>query len=205
MTTLKNDPFLQRKSKLSTDFCDHSIKKSIDKNILPIFDFLNSLPDYFTTSSCSGRIVLYNEDRSNKNDADIDPWLLISHEPISFEQINSSLVSYTKQPLTPRLSFKFEPMIMHVEARSLEAAQKLLKSAVQSGFRNSGISFSSKRIIVAIRCTIKLDVPILYDNRGICMLEQAYLEQLTFIANEKMKANNALIDRFHAELIKHLA
>lgn len=93
---------------------------------------------------------------------------------------------------------------MHVEARSLEAAQKLLSVAVQSGFRNSGISLSSKRTIVAIRCTLKLDVPIIYNQDGSCLLNNIYLEEITSIANEKMKANILLIDRLYADLTSHL-
>src|SRR5207248_1673216 len=140
--------------------------------------------------------------------ANIDPWLLISHEQISLDQLISSMAIYSSKNLLlslGSLSFKFEPMIMHVEARSLNFAQKLLKIAVQSGFRNSGISFSSKRIIVAVRCTLKLDVPILFDNIGNCLLSEPYLEQLTLIANEKMKANNALIEGFYAELKNQLS
>jgi tRNA wybutosine-synthesizing protein 3 len=205
MTSLKNDPFQQRKSSLFSNFCDHSIKKSIDKPIEGIFNLLNIHPEYFTTSSCSGRIVVYNEGRSNKDDSEVDPWLLISHEEISFEQLKSSLSSYLeKHTLSDYVSFKFEPMVMHVEARSLEAAQKLLCIAVQSGFRNSGISLSSKRIIVAIRCTLKLDVPIIYSQEGNCLLNDTYLEKLTCIANEKMKANIHLIDRLFSNLQHHL-
>jgi tRNA wybutosine-synthesizing protein 3 len=205
MTNLKNDPFLQRKSSLFSNFCDHSIKKSIDKPIEEIFNLLNTHPEYFTTSSCSGRIVVYNEGRSNKDDSEIDPWLLISHEEISFEQLKSSLSSYLeKHTLANFVSFKFEPMVMHVEARSLEGAQKLLSIAVQSGFRNSGISLSSKRIIVAIRCTLKLDVPIIYSQEGNCLLNDTYLEKLSLIANEKMKANIQLINRLLSNLKNHL-
>src|SRR3989338_2565012 len=48
---------------------DKSIKKSIDERIRGIVEFLNSLPAYFTTSSCSGRVMLLERKKSWKKDS----------------------------------------------------------------------------------------------------------------------------------------
>lgn len=40
---------------------DFSRKGSIDEAILDLVAFINIQPDYFTTSSCSGRIILFEE------------------------------------------------------------------------------------------------------------------------------------------------
>lgn len=89
---------------------------------------------------------------------------------------------------TTMISFKVEPFILHVEARTLPAARSLLQVALAAGYRNSGMviggggeptalsnaasnstlpsgassssSMSSTRYMVAIRSTLKLDTPI---------------------------------------------
>ncbi|CAB4409613.1 unnamed protein product [Rhizophagus irregularis] len=56
--------------------------------------------------------------------------------------------------------FKFEPMILHVEARTLDAAKNLLTSAIDTGYRESGLLTTAKRHMVVIRSSLKLDTPI---------------------------------------------
>ena len=48
---------------------DKSIKKSIDKDIRPLVNLINNLNDYYTTSSCSGRILLIEKKTDKKKDA----------------------------------------------------------------------------------------------------------------------------------------
>ena len=45
---------------------DKSNKSSIDKNILNLINLINQKDDYYTTSSCSGRVYLRSD--SNKKD-----------------------------------------------------------------------------------------------------------------------------------------
>lgn len=192
--------FDQRKQNISTNFCDHSLKGSIDEGVLTICNLLNSHHDYYTTSSCSGRIVLFNENQQKQQKEELsNPWLLISHCGIEFSDFINAL--NTNRPNDSSLiSLKFEPMVMHVEARDIDHAQKLLSIAVQSGFRNSGISISPRRYIVAVRCTLKLEVPIIYDGNNNLILNEEYLQKLVHISNEKMMLNNGLIDRFYNNL-----
>ena len=193
-----NIGFEQRKKESCVAACDNSLKKSIDEGVVPICDLLNNTTDYFTTSSCSGRIVLYREYSGKDKEFGKNPWLLISHTPITYTVL---LDSVKKTAATDILEgvvyFKFEPMIMHIEAKELEDARRLLAVAVQAGFRNSGISISKQnRIIVAVRCTLKLDVPLVLQPDGsFAHVTEDYVRWLVDLANEKMSSNNALIMR----------
>ncbi|CAG8739301.1 7588_t:CDS:2 [Racocetra persica] len=60
--------------------------------------------------------------------------------------------------------FKFDPMILHSEARTLDAAKNLVNLAVDIGYRDSGLLITSKRHMVAIRNSMKLETPIAYLN-----------------------------------------
>lgn len=54
------DEFEKQKHR-SLSQVDLSKKGSIDEQIVDLVRHINSLPDYFTTSSCSGRICVFSE------------------------------------------------------------------------------------------------------------------------------------------------
>lgn len=76
----------------------------------------------------------------------------------------------------------------------MASAQSLVSKAIACGFRESGITNSNKRVIIAIRCSIRLEVP-LGSNREI-MVSREYLRFLVGVANEKMEANRKRTDAF---------
>lgn len=90
--------------------------------------------------------------------------------------------------------FRFEPLIIAVECENVEAAQSLVSLAISCGFRESGITSVSKRTIIAIRCSIRLEVP-LGDMQKL-MVSPEYVEYLVEVANEKMGANRKRTDLF---------
>ena len=64
------------------------------------------------------------------------------------------------QALSPAV-FRFEPFILAVEARDMQAAQAFLQTARQAGFRESGATASGappQRVMVGVRCSIRLEV-----------------------------------------------
>ena len=55
---------------------DKSKKGDIDKRIKKVLDRINKTKNYFTTSSCSGRIVLFKKgERKDKCE-----WLYVTHD-----------------------------------------------------------------------------------------------------------------------------
>lgn len=97
--------------------------------------------------------------------------------------------------------FRFEPLIIAVECKDIEAAQFLVSLAISSGFRESGITSVNKRVIIAIRCSIRLEVP-LGDTEKI-MVSPEYVKYLVELANEKMEANRRRSDNFLDALLKN--
>lgn len=97
--------------------------------------------------------------------------------------------------------FRFEPLIIAVECRDIEAAQSLVSLAISCGFRESGITSVSKRVIIAIRCSIRLEVP-LGDTEKI-MVSAEYVKYLVELANQKMEANRKRTDNFLDALLKN--
>jgi len=63
---------------------DHSKKGSFDAPIHDLIVFINSQPNFFTTSSCSGRLHIFREGENKKKGC---KWLLSSHDPVPTENV----------------------------------------------------------------------------------------------------------------------
>ncbi|KAM4727881.1 tRNA wybutosine-synthesizing protein 3 homolog isoform 2-T2 [Anableps anableps] len=147
---------------------DLSKKGSVDEDIKHVASLLNSCEQFFTTSSCSGRIIL------------IDGMSALSR-------------SFGVAVL------KFEPFVLHVQCRRLEDAQLLHSVAVNSGFKNSGLTVGKTgKIILAVRSTHGLEVPLSRDGK--LLVDGDYIQFLTQIANQKMEENLRRIQRFFQNL-----
>ncbi|XP_020573877.1 tRNA wybutosine-synthesizing protein 2/3/4 isoform X2 [Phalaenopsis equestris] len=204
-------------SSLAAPLPDKSPKGSIDAPIAPFLDVINLHSSFFTTSSCSGRISILRQPgeslKPNPDDDKINPrrskkkaggggWIFVSHEPADPEAVVDLLF---KSPAARsavemegaeggNLVFRFEPLIVAVECKDVMAAQELVATAIACGFRESGITSMHKRVMVSIRCSIRLEVPL--GQVGLIMVSPEYVRYLTGIANEKMEANRRRTDSF---------
>ncbi|XP_069837561.1 tRNA wybutosine-synthesizing protein 3 homolog [Dendropsophus ebraccatus] len=172
---------------------DLSKKGSVDKDIEEIVRDINLQDCYFTTSSCSGRIILIDENPDvslvQKQNCS---WLFVTHDICSKEDVFSGL-----QKSSGDAVLKFEPFVLHVQCRTLEDAQRLHSVAINSGFRNSGITVGKKgKIIMAVRSTHCLEVPL--SHKAKCLVSDEYIEFLVQTANQKMEENKKRIVRFYS-------
>jgi tRNA wybutosine-synthesizing protein 3 len=177
---------------------DKSPKGTLDAPIIPLINTLNHHPSYFTTSSCSGRVSILSQPKHpttlNKK-ARGGAWLFVSHDPADADSVLSLLfpTESTQQP-DSELVLRFEPLIIAVECKDLSSAQSMVSIAISSGFRESGITSAGKRVIVAIRCSIRLEVPL--GTSETVMVSPEYVRYLVGVANEKMEANRKRTEGF---------
>ncbi|KAH9608479.1 hypothetical protein KSS87_000681 [Heliosperma pusillum] len=174
---------------ISSTSPDKSPKGNIDAPIIPLLSAINNHPSYFTTSSCSGRISIFSH---KPNSSKGGTWAFISHEPADpnpvLDLILPPSLAESTQPESGELVFRFEPLIIAIECKDVGSAQFMVSLAISCGFRESGItSVSGKRVIIAIRCSIRMEVPL--GCRGKIMVSRDYLRYLVEIANDKMSAN----------------
>ena len=113
------DNFNQRKK----DILEKSDKSSIgswDEKI-------NSTDNYYTTSSCSGRIVLMRDENKKGEGLFVKVW----HDKINFEDLKKELENLENR----NIKFKLESPIIHIACKDLESASKLLEEAKHIGFK----------------------------------------------------------------------
>uniref|UniRef100_A0A1A8MFP6 tRNA wybutosine-synthesizing protein 3 homolog n=2 Tax=Nothobranchius TaxID=28779 RepID=A0A1A8MFP6_9TELE len=174
---------------------DQSKKGSVDRDIEHVVSLLNSCEEFFTTSSCSGRTILIDgapdsSDIQKQNCA----WLFVSHHKCTLDDLMSGLRRANGDAV-----LKFEPAVLHVQCRRLEDAQLVHSVAVNSGFRNSGLTVGKMgKIISAVRSTHGLEVPLTHNGK--LLVDHQYVHFLTHTANQKMEENLKRIDRFYQNL-----
>ncbi|KAL0016700.1 hypothetical protein SO802_003769 [Lithocarpus litseifolius] len=153
---------------LASSVTDKSPKGTFDNPTLPLINTLNNHPCYFTTSSCSGRISILSQPihqtQPNKKSKG-GSLLFVSHDPANPDSVISLLFPDSLTRLEPKPKSKhvlcFESLIVAVECKDLALAQSLVSTARSAGFRESSISnANNKRVIIAICCSIRLEVPL---------------------------------------------
>jgi len=170
---------------------DKSKKGSIDKLIKSLIKKINKDPNFYTTSSCSGRIVLLSKPSAKKQDIN---WLFKSHGKISFKQISSVLSPPPNSPVW----FRFEPLILHIIAKNLKNAQSLINKARSIGFKRSGIQSTKNKTVVEIASTEIISTII--SDKGKLLVSKDYFKRLIKEANKKLNINKKKIERFNRSL-----
>ena len=165
---------------------DLSRKGSVDAPIVNFLKKLNGHSDYVSLSSCSGRIIIFVSGENIKKGCQ---WILVKHEAVRDEDQAWQKVLDRKVRDKGILTLKFEPFILHVQCRHLEAAKKLLQLANEAGFRNSGFTFGKGgKVVLAVRSTHGLQVP-LSDESGTLLVDETYVRFVTNLANSKLEMN----------------
>lgn len=183
---------------------DKSVKGEIDAPIVFLVEMINNHCQYYTTSSCSGRIIVTatnNQDDAQKVIKKGTDWKFVSHETVDDADtlVKSIIEAKNDDKAYNSMVLKFEPVIFHIRAINIEAANGLLQVALQSGFRNSGIVLGANgRATVAIRHTAGLEVPLIID--GEMAVQESYLRQIAKVANLKMVSNFKAINRLETAI-----
>lgn len=183
------DSFLRRKTSILSKKDKSSIKKW-DEKIISLCNKINKSENYYTTSSCSGRIVLM----INQNKKSHNLFLVISHELISFNWLKNNL----KKIKNKFVKFKCEPPILHVVCRNLESASLLLEKAKKSGMKHSGIHHFGKSIILEINGDDRLEFPIFNKNKN--LVDDNFLRLIARESNEKLKKSWKMIEKLENSL-----
>src|SRR3989338_3859317 len=73
---------------------DKSRKGCVDDDIKELIKIINSKKDYYTTSSCAGRIVLLEMKSKKKNECN---WIFAKHDKITLNDILNSLKKFRSE------------------------------------------------------------------------------------------------------------
>jgi len=185
---------LQKKKALES--LNEALEKGlVDSDIIPLLNKINSPENYFTTSSCSGRInIMQMPDLGDKLNA---IWLGKWHSEVKIEEVLNAINKHDEGMLW----FMVHSPILHVSAKTLEDAVELLNLAIACGFKHSNIkSVSHKKLVVEIRSTERMDVPLGRD--GELWVNESYLAKIVSMANLQLRRAKEKLRKLENEIQK---
>ncbi|KAF8540054.1 tRNA wybutosine-synthesizing protein [Trichophaea hybrida] len=153
-------------------------------------------------------------------------WLFVSHDPVDITRpiINNAEIAnkvmernanhvfdsdeYDLTMATRFVHFKFEPMILHIQTRTLEVAHIILSTALSTGFRESGIMNvalgKNQFPMVAVRSNgLAMDSIIgILDDTGKPqkVVDDDYIAMLVRVGNMRFKENTAKMAKLTTNL-----
>ncbi len=106
-----------------------------------------------------------------------------SHEKTSFDELINALNAAASKKET--LIYKQEPVILHVCCADLDSAEKLLNNARESGWKNSGIMSTRGRIVLELRSTEYLALPIMLTGK--ILVKDEFIKILLKESNRRLE------------------
>jgi len=169
-------------------------ENKVDAGIISILDLINSYDEYYTSSSCYGRIVLLElPELGDKKNA---KWLGKWHRQIRSDELLKAFTNAEKGMLW----LLAQSPIIHIFAKDFRSADKLVKTAVSCGFKHSGFKTTDKNIIVEVASTERLDSPVGKDK--VLFYNKDHVDFLVDIANDIFQKSNSKLIRLRDKLDK---
>jgi tRNA wybutosine-synthesizing protein 3 len=157
---------------------DKSHIGSWDKKISKLCNKLNKKKNYYTTSSCAGRVVLLKGGFDKIENA----FLFRTHEKVTFKELKEAIASINYPSL---VEFQQTPCILHVACKTLEDAQDLVNKAKESGWKHSGIMSTAKRFMVELHSTEKLEFPLMIEGK--LLVNDEFLKIVVEESNKRLE------------------
>lgn len=149
-----------------------------DKKIASLCNKINKKKNFYTTSSCSGRVVLlkYSEEKIE------NAFLFRTHDKISFKELKKALDNVDYNGI---VEFQQTACILHVACKTMEDALNIVKLAKEAGWKRSGVMTGGERYVVELHSTESMSLPIMDNGKN--LVDDEYLKLIVDIANSKLK------------------
>lgn len=166
----------------------------VDPDALPLLALINSMRDYYTTSSCSGRAQL----AATKLPGEKGAMLVLAkwHQPLDATDLAQTLSVAEHSDLW----LAVQGPILHVVCRDVTAALRLLSAARRAGLKHSGILWIGKRVVVEIIAPDKVELPLRLSDLN--LVDEEHLSPLTERLNAVLQRAKARLSRLEAELAR---
>jgi len=184
--------WFEAKRRALTMLEEHIRAGRVDEDVLDLLRAINSREDLFTTSSCSGRIQLYEAELPGMKFElrTVGKW----HRPIDVEELVLN---------GDNLWMAVLPPILHVSARDMRSALSFISLARRAGFKRGGINSAKDfKVNVEIQGTERMDVPLILDGRRV--VPEDVLPEIVDRANRLLVRSKMRIRKLTEMLLENL-
>ncbi len=168
----------------------------VDKPMESLCTFTAKTTNYYTSSCCSGRIMLLEKHGSKKCDNLFHRrW----HRTVTFEELKEGVNESTKG----KVWFKMEPFILHIGCGTIENAKKILEAMQQAGVKRGGIILAGdEKFLIEMQGTERMELIVKEDGKN--LVSDEYLKKILETANPMLENNFLRLKKFEKEFKKVL-
>ena len=169
------------------------IEGKVDEDIISLLDMINSMENYYTTSSCSGRIgIMEIREIGDKRSAEfLGKW----HREVKIEEVEDAIKKYKEG----YLYLLVQSAIFHVVSKDIPSAIGIINFAKECGFKYSSIKHINETgVLVEILGTEHLQVPM--GEKGEIKLCPEDMEFLVKMANKTLRRVKNKLKLFEEKL-----
>lgn len=168
----------------------------VDPQIVSLCEFIRSTKKFFTSSSCSGRILLIEKLGVRKIDNFFHrKW----HREISKEELVEALHVET----SGEIWFRVDPFILHLGCADLESAVIALAAMKKAGVKRGGIIVAEpEKFLIEFQGTNVMSFPI--KIRDVILADDLLIDNLVLKANALLVENYKRLARLEFEFRKAL-
>ncbi|PIN85131.1 MAG: hypothetical protein COV47_03810 [Candidatus Diapherotrites archaeon CG11_big_fil_rev_8_21_14_0_20_37_9] len=168
----------------------------VDPQIESLCSFIEKTENYYTSSSCSGRIMFLEKTGEKKKENNFHRrW----HRTITKEELIEGINEKAKGTLW----FKLEPFILHIGCANLENANTILECMKKAGVKRGGIIVAEKeKFIIELQGTGRMEFIAKEKNKQLPTNE--YLEKALETANPLLEKNYERLEKLEKEFRKKL-
>lgn len=170
-------------------------KDLVDAPVIPFLLKVVEIPDIYTSSSCSGRLMLLggDEDESKKVSGFVNRY----HRLVTFEEIKRDIDNFN----TGYLWLKVEPFIFHFATKDYTKAKEILDFCREQGLKKAGIiSAKEGRFTCEVTHTVFMSTLVKIDTKQ--LVSEDYLKTIIDIANKKLATNFKKLEAFENAFLK---
>ncbi|HNW05471.1 MAG TPA: hypothetical protein PK655_01165 [archaeon] len=170
-------------------------KDLVDSLVIPFLLKVTEIPDIYTSSSCSGRLLLLggDEDENKKVSGFVNRY----HRLVTFEEIKRDINNFN----TGYLWLKIEPFIFHFATKDYAKAKEILDFCREQGLKKAGIiSAKEGRFTCEVTHTVFMSTLIKINNKQ--LISEEYLKLIVDIANKKLATNFKKLEDFENAFLK---
>ncbi len=168
-----------------------------DEKIIPFLKKIAEKKNYFTSSSCCGRVMLLGlpGDGTKKESYFYKKW----HRTVSFDEVWKAINEFKDSTL----HYMVDPFIFHIGCGNLEDAKKLLRLMQDTGIKRGGIIVAKPgKFMIELQGTDVISFPVKIDNK--LLVSREFLEKMVEFSNIKIENNFALLEKFEENALKEL-
>lgn len=170
-------------------------KDLVDAPVIPFLLKVVEIPDIYTSSSCSGRLMLLagDEDENKKVSGFVNRY----HRLVTFEEIKRDIDNFN----TGYLWLKVEPFIFHFATKDYNKAKEILDFCREQGLKKAGIiSAKEGRFTCEVTHTVFMSILVKIDTKQ--LVSEDYLKIVVDIANKKLATNFKKLEAFENAFLK---